>query len=1111
MNSSHSSFGRPVDLTLSGSQVPVSPPKKSRPLSARSSSSSIISSSSRRSRTGNSPSNALATKTYTKLDTKQTKHNAGKARSTNNHTKPSLAMSFPSKENKKPIQTNMRHRERKEDDRSICSDEHISSFFEQSSQKSRSKSRSTSSKNSRPQSNVSVATVDRVFSLPDSARSSSTVNTNWDEEDGSGDKNHSSSSLHDASDVDFLRSYLSNMNKYKDDAPAPPTSSESTPRYSSHPPSINGDPTGSGCKGPTSGVLEDPLSSRLSLESFEQHESEHLRDVGNHMMREDQERSARKIQIWFRRHMIRKKTSDAALKRMLHHKKEEFENNILRESLKRRERTEEEKKVQREKKAKEARRQAIKELKEKRREKDEAMKKIAEEEVANIRSKMERKSHSKPSSVASNKSGRRGVGEGGRKKEEDVVDQLFDSSSRLSNRVDEVDGPMSSSTHDTQEAISDVTPTNQPLDDTSKSRTTLDDVLETIRKLEEEPDKMEKPKSSLEEKLAWIDELQSENQSTVSKATTSHSQNKTQDQPDASNLLTEAKLHSIMNFLDEVEKTEVAESPVNHPVEHESANQLMKAEEAATEAITSQMLKMKLDLDEKTKSVSLLKRALSQQKDLMTRHLREQEKETEQRLKMQKVQYEATIQRHLSFIDQLIDDKKSLNEKCEQLLSEMKQLDKKYQTKIKQLTEGHEREFKKAKDVMNAAEKLRREKWIDEKTKKIKEMTVKGLEPEIQRLIAKHKEEIKKTKSIQEAELLRSDERAGQRYIRQTEELREQLEIEKESACKRERETARIRYEQQMEQEDIAFQQQKKRLYSEVAEEKERLHQQALRQRSELDQLKRQLEDNSRIATSTIRDEFEKSTHETSRRHQEEMNQLKEKMELEKQAWQENYMKKQESFILQKERELKESVRRDRDNEIDVAIQRLEDDMHHQREELEKTTDNRIKRIRDKYESEMKEVEKSEKQTQEKYNAMKVEFNEIESENLRLQSLSKQKEQEVTDILKIKDKLVEERGNVTEVIRQEFADRLVLTEQENKRIKTELSEMRARQRLELERINGEKEEELAEVHKRVRQAIIKKEETISQIRQQHEAAVKRADHLEGLLETQRKQLLGKKK
>lgn len=53
------------------------------------------------------------------------------------------------------------------------------------------------------------------------------------------------------------------------------------------------------------------------------------------------------------------------------------------------------------------------------------------------------------------------------------------------------------------------------------------------------------------------------------------------------------------------------------------------------------------------------------------------------------------------------------------------------------------------------------------------------------------------------------------------------------------------------------------------------------------------------------------------------------------------------------------------------------------------------------------------------------------------------------------------------MIRQEFAERLVLTEEENKRLKIEASEGQARHRLELERISREKEEELEEVHKRL--------------------------------------------
>lgn len=68
--------------------------------------------------------------------------------------------------------------------------------------------------------------------------------------------------------------------------------------------------------------------------------------------------------------------------------------------------------------------------------------------------------------------------------------------------------------------------------------------------------------------------------------------------------------------------------------------------------------------------------------------------------------------------------------------------------------------------------------------------------------------------------------------------------------------------------------------------------------------------------------------------------------------------------------------------------------------------------------------------------------------------------------LQIRDKLSEERRSLAEVIREEFAERLVVMEDENKRMKVELAEVRARLRLEVERLSREKEEELAEVHQR---------------------------------------------
>lgn len=190
-----------------------------------------------------------------------------------------------------------------------------------------------------------------------------------------------------------------------------------------------------------------------------------------------------------------------------------------------------------------------------------------------------------------------------------------------------------------------------------------------------------------------------------------------------------------------------------------------------------------------------------------------------------------------------------------------------------------------------------------------------------------------------------------------------------------------------------------------------------------------------------------------------------------------------------------------------MVIQRLEDETAIAREECERAAENRIKRVRDKYETELSELERSERNMQDKYNSMKERLTEVEGECSRYRSLLKQKEQQVDDVEKVTKRLQEERGKVSDIIRQEFADILVTTEEDNKRLKTDISEMRARHRLEIERITKEKEQEMEEVHKRVKQAISKKEETMKVLREQQQAAMKRADHLEFLLQEQRKKLL----
>ncbi|XP_016788629.3 centrosomal protein of 131 kDa isoform X17 [Pan troglodytes] len=588
----------------------------------------------------------------------------------------------------------------------------------------------------------------------------------------------------------------------------------------------------------------------------------------------------------------------------------------------------------------------------------------------------------------------------------------------------------------------------------AKSRGPLEELLHTLQLLEKEPDPLPRPRAHHRGRYAWASEEDDASSLTADNLEKFGKLSAFPEPPEDGTLLSEAKLQSIMSFLDEMEKSgqDQLDSQQEGWVPEAGPGPL----ELGSEVSTS-VMRLKLEVEEKKQAMLLLQRALAQQRDLTVRRVKETEKALSRQLQRQREHYEATIQRHLAFIDQLIEDKKVLSEKCEAVVAELKQEDQRCTERVAQAQAQHELEIKKLKELMSATEKARREKWISEKTKKIKEVTVRGLEPEIQKLIARHKQEVRRLKSLHEAELLQSDERASQRCLRQAEELREQLEREKEALGQQERERARQR------------------------------------QRAELEELRQQLEESSSALTRALRAEFEKGREEQERRHQMELNTLKQQLELERQAWEAGRTRKEEAWLLNREQELREEIRKGRDKEIELVIHRLEADMALAKEESEKAAESRIKRLRDKYEAELSELEQSERKLQERCSELKGQLGEAEGENLRLQGLVRQKERALEDAQAVNEQLSSERSNLAQVIRQEFEDRLAASEEETRQAKAELATLQARQQLELE-----------EVHRRVKTALARKEEAVSSLRTQHEAAVKRADHLEELLEQHRR-------
>ena len=82
--------------------------------------------------------------------------------------------------------------------------------------------------------------------------------------------------------------------------------------------------------------------------------------------------------------------------------------------------------------------------------------------------------------------------------------------------------------------------------------------------------------------------------------------------------------------------------------------------------------------------------------------------------------------------------------------------------------------IRRLKSLQDTSNKLRQEKWVDEKTKRIKEQTVRGLEPEIQRLLARHNAEIADLEAERERRLTSQERELHQRHLQHVRDLRTQ-------------------------------------------------------------------------------------------------------------------------------------------------------------------------------------------------------------------------------------------------------------------------------------------------------------------------------------------------
>ncbi|KAK3910478.1 Centrosomal protein of 131 kDa [Frankliniella fusca] len=580
----------------------------------------------------------------------------------------------------------------------------------------------------------------------------------------------------------------------------------------------------------------------------------------------------------------------------------------------------------------------------------------------------------------------------------------------------------------------------------------------------------------------------------------------------------QGELRDLLTFLDAVDQScSSVLQPRHHPSPRTSPGpQPAPAESQHLEELlllgrtelAQEIVSLRLAIEDRDATINLLRTALREQKDAQARRNAAHSAEMENRISQVKSECEAVIKRHQKFIDQLIADKTSLSKRCETLVQDAKECEEKHAKAITNLEEKHKVEMQRVKDITAATEKLKRERWVENKTQKIKELTVRGLEPELTRLTSQHEQEMSALRTLHAQELEQMEVRAARRASQQMETLREQLVQEKEDALARERDMLR----QRMEKQQLLFEEegaeQRRRLVAEVRREQDRLATLEARLEAQFEERKRGLEREAEQERDRLRRDYADKLNEMHRKQQNEMLQYREVVKAEKEAWMETYQQQQKQSLVQTTNEIRDQLKRERDREIEVVIERLENEATISREEKEKLAENRLKRVREQLTLELRDVETALNSLKEKHIELRAQLQEKEDKLVSSEALNRSLQTQLVETRKARfNQLSAERADLKQSLLAEVNSEMDCLRQQ-------LSEQHSRHQQQLQILSEQSErerqthqQELQQLFDRVKLAISKKEEVVKVAKAKQKAAEEQNSHLQALLDHRRKESL----
>ena len=545
-----------------------------------------------------------------------------------------------------------------------------------------------------------------------------------------------------------------------------------------------------------------------------------------------------------------------------------------------------------------------------------------------------------------------------------------------------------------------------------------------------------------------------------------------------------------------------------------SLSGISTAQSSVYGSVRGRMTSITMELEDKTRTLTAMKQKLRQERSRVRDLEEHMAKQEARKIKGVREEYEDTIQRHLSFIDRLLADKQTLSEKCDALASELKRVENMYSGGVGELKERHAAEMKKQKDAWLAQEKVRREKWMEDKTREIKTTTIKGLEPEVQRILSKHKRELRRIDERKQDELRQAKEELVARHEESLRVVRERYEEEKEHALSTEHGNWRDKLN------DVTDE-----CEARVNEIRDRLEDRVERQRNRFEKERADMIKRHAMQVDKVQRQEVKKREELEARHTSLLEDLQAKQDArmtvesarfveQRNEWQRLLEEKLRQEAVKKEQKLRDRLREERDAQIDEIIERLDEENNKQLSDLTAEYESRIRDMERQHNVALGDQDKSAADARKRADRLS---SQLEASKDRCDSLEARLDEAQDEISVFKDKL----GRLTRVaddkeinLRREYAEKrsgdlkaIDGLKVQVARLQNQVASFEEEREEIVEAERRKKEDEIDTLQARVEQTISRKDSLIKMLQEQVEDLSVRAKTAEMLLERQRTELL----